>query len=173
MAISLATLRSRVETDLEDAVLQIVLDAAFEEIAAYAGPKQSTEVKLSRGAQWIVLDRAIDAIQYVQEWRRSNSSGAVNLAIDDYRIVGITRLLRLTDGTNPAPCWGDEVQITYRPLVLDSLRDRVALSLCLLDIEFSAYDEQESGDWAGDQKDFTERRRSVLAQLNEHRSPII
>ena len=109
MAVSVAELRARYETDLANEVLQRVLDANVLTIDRSAGlATPVTENKIASNAQFVSIRRPAVSIDTVTE-RRRHSSAEVTLAADDYRLVGPYRLLRVTDGTNGAFSWGDEV----------------------------------------------------------------
>ena len=173
MSISLADLRARIETDLDDPTLQRIIDAAVKSIVRSAGnATEEVETKLAAGADWFTVSRLITTVTSIVE-RRRHSSSAVTLSSDDYRQVGSYRFLRLRDGANPALGWGAEVVITYVPEVDSDVRDRVTLDLCQVDLEFKAYESEKSGDWSGSQKDYVARRRELLSQIREGASPIV
>lgn len=173
MSIDIDDLRARIGTDLDDTTLQRILDSAEKAIERAAGNATSEiETKEAFGAQFFTLDRRSTAFTSITE-RRRYSSDAVTLSANDYRKVGDYKLMRLADGDNPSNFWGSEVVITYTPEVDTDVRDRVALDLCQVDIEFRAYDREKSPDWEGEQKDWKARRRELLTHVKEGRSPII
>lgn len=173
MAVTVEDLRARTDTDLDDPTLQRILDAAVEAVNRAAGsPTEETEAQLARNSDWTSVLRPVSSITSIVERQRS-SSDPVTLAADDYRLVGKYRIFRFTDGTNPARCWGDELLITYVPEADTATRDRVALDLSALSIEFRAYEREKSGDWDGEQKLWRQRHRALLAQVREGRSPIV
>jgi len=171
MSVTVEDLRARVETDLDTPTLQRILDSAVSAVDRSAGKTSAeTESLVATNSEWLSLNRRHTAVVSVTE-RRRHSSDPVVLAADDFREVGDYRMLRLADGTNGNVCWGAEVTIVYTPEVDVSVRDRVTLDLCQVDIEFRAYDSEKSGDWSGSQKDWKARRRELLAQIREGRSP--
>ena len=173
MSVDIGDLRARVETDLDNTTLQRILDAAEKAVVRAAGSATSeVETQQALGAQFLVLFRKVSAFVSITE-RRSYSSDAVTLSANDYRQVGDYRIMRLADGDNPSSFWGAEVVITYVPEVDAEVRDRVALDLCQVDIEFRAYESEKSGDWSGSQKDWKARRRELLAHVREGRSLIV
>ena len=174
MAVTIADLRARYETDLDDSTIQRVLDANVVAVNRSAGKTAAAvEHKLARNSAWVSIQRPAGTIDTVTERRRHRST-EVTLAADDYRLVGPYRLLRLTDGTNGAPHWGDEVAVTYTPEVDQAIRDRVTLDLSQVDLEFRAYDKEKSADWEGDQKKgWKGKRVQLLRQIREGRSPIV
>ena len=174
MAVSVAELRARYETDLANEVLQRVLDANVQAINRAAGAAVAiTEDRRPRNSQWVSIQRPAVTIDSITE-RRRHTSAEVTLAADDYRLVGKYRLLRLTDGTNGAAFWGHEILITYTPEVDQDVRDRVTLDLSQIDLEFRAYDREKSADWEGEQKQGWKKKRvHLLRQIREGRSLIV
>jgi hypothetical protein len=171
MTVTVEDLRARVETDLDTTVLQRILDAAVASVDRSAGKiANDTQTVVATNSDWLALTRRHTAIVSITE-RRRHSSDAVTLSSNDYREVGGYRILRLRDGDNAAVCWGSEVAIVFTPEVDTDVRDRVALDLSQVDLEFRAYDSEKSGDWSGSQKDYRARRRELLAQVREGRSP--
>ncbi len=171
MSVTVEDLHARVETALDTTVLQRILDAAVASVVRSAGNASSeSQTMVATNSEWLALTRRHTAIVSVTE-RRRHSSDAVVLSSNDYREVGDYRMLRLADGDNGGSFWGAEVAIVYTPEVDADVRDRVTLDLCQVDIEFRAYDSEKSGDWSGSQKDWKARRRELLAQIREGRSP--
>lgn len=166
MSVILPDLKARVETDLDDETLERILDAAVKAVDRASGNATSqAETHEARGTPWIVLRRRSTGIDSIVE-RRRFSSDPVTLSANDYRKVGAYKLLRVSDGDNPAVSWGDQVDVTYTPEVDQDIRDRVALDLAYVDIEFKVYSEEKSGDWSG-KADWMARRRELLQQVRE------
>ena len=173
MSIDVGDLRLRVETDFDNATLQRIVDSAEKAVARAAGSATSeVETIEAFGARFLVLSRRVSAFVSITE-RLRFSSDAVTLSANDYRQSGDYKLLRLADGDNSSSFWGSEVVVTYTPEVDTEVRDRVALDLCQVDLEFKAYDSEKSGDWSGSLKDWKARRRELLQQVREGRSPIV
>ncbi len=174
MTITVADVREKVPNDLGETAVQRLIDSAVKAIARAAGNATAqVETADASGSKWFVLSRKSTAFTSITE-RRRHSSDAVTLSSDDYRKIGDYTLLRLTDGTNGASFWGKEVVVTYTPEVDTTVRDRVTLDLCMVDINFQAYDREKSGaDWEGEQKDYKGRRRELLRQVREGQSPIL
>lgn len=173
MSVTTDDLRARIPTDLDEDTLERIRAAAVEAVNRAAGSATSeVEVQLAANSDWLSVLRPVSSVSSIIERARS-SSDPVTLAADDYRLVGKYRILRLQDGTNPARCWGQEVEVTYVPEVDTETRDRVALDLAALSIEFRAYEREKSADWEGEQKLWRERHRGLLSQVREGRSPIV
>ena len=168
---TLAETRARVETDLDDATLQTILDSETESLQREAGGPTETETQFASGLKKIILKRKPASITSITE-RGTLTAAPVTLATNDWRQTGLYGIYRLADGTNPAVSWGAEVVIAYVPELDAALRDRVIFDLVQLAVEFRAFDSEEAGDWKGTQKDFNKRRKAVLAQVSEGRGLI-
>ena len=168
---TLSEVRARVETDLDDATLRTLIDGEVESLEREAGGETETETQFASGLKQIVLKRRAASITSINE-RGTATADPVTLSANDWRTVGNYGLRRLTDGDNPASHWGAEVVIAYVPEIDSNLRDRVVFDLVQLAVEFRAFDEEETGDWKGKQKDYNKRRKAVLAQVSEGRGLI-
>lgn len=166
--ITVSDLRGRVETDLDDFLLQRIIDAGQEEIARLVGPTTVTETHYAHGRSRVILGRKPASITSVTE-RRMVLDNPVMLAADDWRQLSPFILLRLPNGTNPAGAWGAEVVVTYSRDVDEALRDRVALDLAAMDAEFRPHESENFGDVKIGSGDYRERRTALLAQLAEPR----
>lgn len=170
---SLAEVRARVETDLDDATLQTIIDAESEAIERLAGTDSETETQFASGLPVIVLQRLPAEITRITE-RRCVTSEAVELQSDDWRMSGRYGIRRLHSGTNAAGTWGEEVVIEYVPSIDYRLRDRVLLDLVQMSVEFRAFETEEVGDTkrSETQGAYERRRHSLLKQLKENRGLI-
>lgn len=167
MALTIYDARARVETDLPDSALQRILTSAVKAVDRSAGKADSeTRTFVGHGTAVLPFARRVASITSVTE-RRSPRGDETALSANDYRLVGSYRLLRLTGGDNGASYWGWEVVVVYVPEVDAAVRDRVALDLVQIDVEFRALDREKVGDWEGEQKDYKKRRRALLAQVRE------
>lgn len=170
MALTLSDLRARVETDLDDATLQRILDAAEQEVVRHAGAKASEiETISAAGTAWLALVRRHLAVSSIKE-RRSLYGDQVTLSANDWREAGDYKLLRLPTGDNPASTWGCEVVVTYAPEIDEQQRNRIILDLCQMDVDFRSYETEGIGDWSGSQADYQARRFALLGQIHEGRS---
>ncbi len=124
----LAEVRARVETDLDDATLQTIVDGEIESLQREAGKETETETQYASGLKKIVLKRLPKSITSIKE-RVTLTADEVTLATDDWRQTGLYGLFRVTDGTNPASRWGAEVVIAYVPEIDTNLRDRIVFDL--------------------------------------------
>ena len=175
MSINLAGVRLRVETDLDDVTLQLILDRAVQAIERSAG-KASSETETfsdARGAQFIALVRRSTSITSITERATLSTDPAVTLSTDDWRMVGDYKILRLSTGTNSRSRWGREIVVAYVPEIDADLRDSVTLDLVQMIVEFRALDKEKVGDWSGEQTDYQKRRKALLATVREGRSPVL
>ncbi len=175
MSINLAGVKLRVETDLDDVTLQLILDAQVQSIERAAGKAASETETFSdaRGAQFVALTRRSTSISSITERATLQTDPAVTLSTDDWRKVGDYRILRLATGTNARSRWGREIVVVYVPEIDADLRDSVTLDLVQMVVEFRALDSEKVGDHAGSQKDYTKRRKALLATVREGRSPVL
>lgn len=169
---TLTSTRARVETDLDDATLQTIIDAETEFLTRHVGATGS-EIETHRafGLREIVLKRKPESITSIKE-RRHYTSEEVTLAVDDWRRVGNFNVLRVADGTNPAGFWGQETIVEYVPDTDSQLRERVLLDLIQLSVEFRAMDNEEAGDWAREEASdsYARKRRALVRQVTEGRA---
>lgn len=166
--ITVSQVKDRIETDLDDLTLQLIVDAEQEALDRHAGGESVTETHMASGNKKLILRRRPASIASITE-RQHILDDAVTLSANDYRQIGQRFVLRLGDGDNPAVSWGAETVVTYTAEVDQNLRDRIVLDLVQLSIEFSAYASEKSGDWTGDQGDYEARRNALLSQLSEPR----
>lgn len=166
MAISVNAARKRIETDLPDDTIQLIITAETEAMERHAGSSIATELQDGRGLGALILRRKAASITSITERRLHTSETETVLDATDYRLLGGFKLLRL-NGT-----WGEETTIVYVPETDVTLRDRIVLDLVQLSVEFNAYQAEKAGDWSGNQGDYEDRREAVLNQLREPRRPI-
>lgn len=148
-------LKLRVETDLTDAELQLMIDAEVAEIIARFGAIAEI-TKLENGQRhFITLHRRIDeaetiAIVEISPGNTSATANRTTLSSDDYRITNGGRTIeRLIDGTNGRQLWSDLVEFTYTPVSDQNRRDEAVVKLVTLSITYQGLDKQESvGDFS-------------------------
>lgn len=159
--ITVMDVHARMETDLDDATIQRMIDAAVEEIEGRHGSAGLvTDYFQALGSKTVVLSRRPVSIIEVRE-RRMPTDELLVVPDEDYR-QQLPMILYRVDTT-----WGYEVQVDYEPLVNAQMRDRIALDLVQLDIEFRAFESERIGDWQGSQGDYADRRLAILKQLRE------
>ena len=175
--LSVEQFRSLAETHLEDAALQILLDAAEEAIVAYAGaPDTATEV-LGGGGQYVTLQRPAVSISSITEtWNET----ATTLAANDYELLpGGLVLRRKSGGTNSRTRWYGRVAVTYVPVDAESERQRVAYQLVQLDLNYAPGTTSEQiGQWMEQHQqssvwNYRKEREAILSSLGSARPGMV
>jgi hypothetical protein len=154
-------------TTLPDEALQILLDAAAQDIVDEAGPSGEITERRRASGELVVLSRRALSITSVVE-------GTVTLDPDDYELsLSRSMLRRLRTGPNPSRRWFHPL-ITY--LVVDDLasRQRVQRELVRLAIAFQpGLASQTIGTWSEayatgqGSKTYDEQRAEILASLSD------
>lgn len=162
MTLTVDLLRGYITTALSDEALDALLDAAYEAIDQYAGASGSITELISPGpGDLLMLSRRASAISSLKE-------KDIALATDDYQLHGDQLVRRLDTGTNPAWRWRGRVDVTYTALTDTASRDRVAIALVNLDLDFApGLTSQRLGDFSetADQRPYDEQRAEILASL--------
>jgi len=160
---TLVTLRTFVETDLADAPLQVLLDAANEDISSAVGTDTSqVETVEGEGQATIWLNRPANST-FASITETDTGGTVVTLATNDYSLDGnAMALTRLNSGTNPKSGWTGTVTITYTPLDLNR-RNRAIVQLVELDLAFRPGARQESvGDFSRGMQDYNVERARII-----------
>jgi len=162
--VNLTTLRTFVETDLGDAALQVILDAAEEDLTKAVGPEGGMiEERDMDGQPNLWLDRPAESITSVTE---TDSAGTVTtLVAADYHLhPGHGRLQRLATGTNPASGWTGRVTVSYVPDDLNR-RNRAIAQLVEMDLAFRPGAASEGvGDFSRTHQDYDRERARIISQ---------
>jgi hypothetical protein len=161
--------KERIEHDLSDVELQALIDEATAEIDERYGdaadPATPIAVLLDGGGRSVFPNRPIDVDEAV-EVVETVVTTETTLAADDYRVWhGGRRLERLNTGTNPRPCWGHPVEITYVPVADSDQRDEIVIKLVQLSIEYEGVSSERVGDTSTNYRDYTTERERLLASL--------
>ena len=165
--------KERIETDLSDAELQLMIDEVTAEIERRYGAIAQMTVSREGGGGFIVLRLPIDealAIAVV-EFDPRNEAGAdaqLTLAADDYRIRngGLT-LERLIDGTNGRERWAPLVEVTYTPQSDQAQRDEVTIQVVQLEIADMGLAAEKAGDWSATHRNTAAERERLIAGLDK------
>lgn len=163
---TVARLRAYVTTQLSDAALQPLLDAALADIDRVTGPVARRERLRARGDMILLSDRAASITSIVEDAR----GAAVTLAADDYEVSDSGRLLYRLRGTNPSDCWRGLVDVRYQRPDDTAARIRVAVALVELDLSHEpGLVSEKIGTWeethAGS-GDYPLEREAILASLS-------
>lgn len=160
----LTTLKTFVETDLEDAALQVVLDAAEEDMTRAVGPEGGMiEEREMDGQADLWLERPAESITSVTE---TDDAGTVTtLVAADYRLhPNRMRIRRLATGTNQSTGWTGTVTVSYVPDDL-AARNRALVGLVELTLAFRPGAASESvGDFSRTHQDYDRERARIISQ---------
>lgn len=161
--LSLMEVRGLFETDLSDAALQTLLDAAAAEIVQHAGPHASASALFRESlSRVLVLQRAAASITSVHE-RVDDIETA--LAAADYRLVADRELVRQWTGPNPRTYWGDEVRVAYVPASDLPVRRRAQADLVKLAAQYQGLKSETAGDLAQVHPEYQAERDRILSGI--------
>lgn len=159
-------------TDIPDAAIRRLIDAAEESIDSRYGARASSDQTDAGdgGMEIFPLSRPAATITSVTE--RLATTDTV-LAADDYESLHGGRILRrLSDGTNGAiirlgaAIWGDRVTVVYKPVSDDNQRKRVVIDLVKLSIRYDATTSTRDGDHSESRPGYEKERESILGSLS-------
>lgn len=133
-----------IEHDLSSSAITRLLDDAEEEIIARYGAHATQTDFLLGQSEYLFTKRPISSVTSITE--TSGTTDTV-LASNDYSVkTGGWRLKRLSNGTNPASRWSEEVTIVYVPVDDLDRRNVVGLQLIRLALQYSGLMGQSDGD---------------------------
>ena len=168
--------KKRIETDLDDTELQLLIDEANQEVINRFGPHANpsapiTEI-LDGHRKRLVLTRPVDTSQdiVVKEYYsysaiESDFLTATTLADDDYQVISPYVLERRADGTNSAFRWGVRVEVTYTPVNDGDQREEVIIKLVQLSIEYDGVLNRTVGDVSANNLDYRKERENLFMGL--------
>lgn len=157
-----AEVRTFIETDLPDPVLQTYMDDAEALIVRRYGPNAADLAAPLTRVMLGGLSVLYNVPAGVTEIREGTT---VLVAGVDYRVVsgGYLERLPLTK------LWATRVEVDYQPEDDTESRRRVAIDLCKLAIEYTGLDTERIGDYSYTrQRQYVDERRRILSSL---RSP--
>ncbi len=161
---TLIELKTFVETDLADAALQVVLDAAEEDLTKAVGPEGGMiEDRQMEGQADFWTERPVGRVTSATE--TDDAGTVVTLAASDYRLhPSKTRVTRISTGTNPASGWTGRVTLNYVPADL-AARNRAIVQLVELDLAFRPGARSENlGDFSRAHQDYDKERARIISQ---------
>jgi hypothetical protein len=156
------TLRTFVETDLLDAALQVILDAADEDLTAAVGPDAADVCTVdAEGERFLFLSRPAASITSITE---TVGTAVTTLAASDYKLwPSKLQLERLVTGTNPADGWCGRVDVSFAPADLNR-RNRSLVQLVELELNYRAGAQSETiGDHSLTQQQHDVERARIVA----------
>jgi hypothetical protein len=159
--VSLTEVRARVDTELEDTDLQLVVDNVEAELAGDIGPltgeREQTYWLDSGGVAELILQRRTDAVEVVDN--------DVAIADEDVRLLRRGVMIRRATGA-----WGGPiVTATYTPNDLAAVK-RVIVELIRLDLADATVDSESIGSYRYSRATLThahieESRHNLIRQL--------
>jgi hypothetical protein len=160
--VTLVTLRTFIETDLSDTSLQVILDAANEDITLAIGT-DTTQIETLKGSGQAIywIQRPVSSFTSIVE---TDAGGTViTLATNDYSLDGnAMAITRLATGTNPKSGWTDTIVFTYAPADLNK-RNRAIAQLVELDLAFRPGAKSENvGDMSRSMQDYDAERGRII-----------
>ena len=161
-------LREHIETDINNAALEALIDAADQEIVESLGEHSSTGTVSEQhigGDKALFLNRPYESITSVTERRGTTTTV---LADDDYRSWYGNRLLeRLAlEATNPQANWAEITTVVYTPVDDDASRIRATIDLVKLAVQFTGVKSERIGDYATTSHNESEERAKIIARLD-------
>ncbi len=163
---TLAVLKTFIETDLVDSALQVIFDSADEDITTVVGPDTTmVEEREMDGQRILWLERPLDTLVGGSITETDSSGNMTTLATDDYHVhPNQMRIMRLNTGTNPKGGWTGLVTLTYTPGDLNQ-RNRAIQALVQLELDFRHGKKSESiGDHSMTQQDYNTARARIISQ---------
>lgn len=166
--------KKRVETDLDDTELQLMIDEANQDVIAkfgpHADPSNPITVHLEGRRKKIVLSRPIDITQSVviKELFVEYGLGPTPYTIEalDYRIWPNGLVLeRLITGPNAWSHWADQVEVTYVPVNDGDQREEVIIKLVILSLQYEGVSDSTVGDISENNLDYNAERGKLLNSL--------
>lgn len=166
--------KARVATDLADAELQSMIDAAMALLVERHGPASGATTVEKRGGQAVLMmARPIDTSQPVtiteHDPRETGAApDATELAASDYRILhGGRAIERLTAGTNFRIEWAPLVVIAYSVKDRTSAYEEAVIGLVALGLRERGIASEKAGDWSASYRDIEEEREAIIAALGQ------
>jgi hypothetical protein len=164
--LTVAQMRTHLETGLTDEALQRLLDAEESEIVARYGAHTSATETLPGNGEWLILGRTPSSITSVTETETDNATATV-LAANDYRLWAGGQLERLSTGTNGRYYWAPLVQVVYVPQDANDQRRAALVKLVTLSAAYTGTKAESigSGDYSVTAADYTAERERILRSL--------
>lgn len=173
----LERVKQRIETDLDDTELGLLIDEANQEIinrfGSHANPASPVTEVLEGQRRKIVVNRPINTAYPITVTEYYDYIGFVVggstyvLATNDFRVWPPSTLERRQDGVSgtPGDLWGDRVEVEYVPVNDGDQREEVIIKLVMLAIEYEGVSSRNVGDVTGSHYEYAEERNKLLSTL--------
>lgn len=170
MAVTIARLKERIETDLSDDELTAILAEANAAVTERFGTDAAERTMMIDGdvATLDLLDPIDEnkTLTVTEFYGDTWGVGSQVLASTDYRIRNDGRTLeRIASGAYPRGRWGVRVQVVYTPISRSYQRDEVVIKLCHLAIEYRPLQAESIGGHSETKLRYAEEREQLLATL--------
>jgi hypothetical protein len=178
--LSVAEMRTFLETDVVDASLQFILDAAEQTINDVAGDL-GNQVQLFSDAphglahgRQLFLNKKASAIVSIVEQDSPDDEEPTTISADDYSLIGGRKLIRLGTGTNARLTWARHTTVTYTPVSDAALRKSVQQELVKIAVTMTGNQSVTFGDFTASHGDAFDRRvQSALSPLVNGRNRLL
>lgn len=166
MSLTVEQLRQHLTTSLGDEALAQKLAAAYEAIDSRFGlGGDTTELFDLRTGDLLVLSWAASSITSLVEDDIELTAG------EDFMLVTPTLLRRIHSGPHPSNRWRGRLVVTYGPIANEAERDRVAIALVALEINFQpGLASRRLGEYAESfaqgSTDYAGQREAILASYD-------
>lgn len=173
--LSIANIRTLLETDLSDAALNLVALSEWDDLIARYGDDGERTVTVVGGHGDLVLFTPANSVGEIKELSYQGSATEVVLEAGDFILLHGGRVLRrLGTGPNSAEAWSSVVQVKYTPVSRANLRNRVHVDLIKLVMAHNGVNEE----WFGDYKSkfptsYHTARERIMRQMAPNRGMIL
>lgn len=169
--------KERIESDLTDPELQLLIDEANAAVIAQHGPHADPLAPIT-----VIRDghrRTLDFVRPIDDGETVTITETVGtddttLAADDWRLRNRGRTLeRLDTGTNARFEWGRVVSVTYTPVNDGNERQEAIIKLVQLAVEFEGVESRRIGDHQQSHADYVAERERILGELSQRRGLLV
>ena len=168
--LTIADVRTHVETDLTDPALTRLNDDADATVIERFGPLDTDTEQFFVNSgdypngrdKFINLSRKPANVTSITEQFFDNA--ATVLSADDYELVG-SQLRRLDTGTNPGTVWGHVVNVVFVPYDTTKTRKVVIIDLIKLEVEYRGLSSEAAGDYKMSAPKYHDEKEAILKRL--------
>jgi hypothetical protein len=170
--------KERIETDLSDTELQLLIDEANQDVinryGANSDPSSPITVSMSGLRKKLVLDRPVDVSEpvVINEYISWFGEGEqpYTLTDSDYRILppfyNVVERLFFGTSTTPRWHWPERVELTYVPISDNNSREEVMIKMVILAIQYDGLNQVKVGDYSAQSNDYQTERNMIMSTLD-------